>query len=146
MGRNLRDLAKDIRAEAKRYPLLASNLSVEGTKAMLHEMLVVTPVDTSEALSNWQVEIGSPPSAELPPHVMGSHGSTRGASSEQVLADALSALANKKPGESIFLVNTAGHIGDLDRGSSRQFPGGFVPRMRIIFSQSVQAAVKRQAK
>jgi hypothetical protein len=143
VARTLRDLSKSIRARAKALPTLASDIAVAGTEAMLEEMLVVTPVDESTALSNWQVNLGNPAADALPAAVLGSHGSTRGASQNKTLAEGRAELQYKKPGQPIFLSNLTPYITDLDDGSSTQFPGGFTARALIVFRLAVQDAKKR---
>lgn len=139
----LKGLAKSMRKRAEAIPELGSELAKAGTLAMLEEMVQITPVDTTEALSNWQVNLGNPAADELPPHVAGHRGSTRGVSADKTLADGRAELQYKKPGQPIFLSNLAGHIKELDSGSSTQFPGGFVPRALIAFRLGVQEAKKR---
>lgn len=108
-------------------------------------LVYVTPVDTSEALSNWQVNLGNPAADNLPPYYVGTRGSTQGASAQQAIEEADAELAFKKPGQRLFISNLAPHIGKLDEGSSTQFPGGFVPRARISFSVAVEEAIGRGA-
>lgn len=141
--RTLRDLATSMRKRAEGLDTLASDIAVEGTKAMLKELVEVTPVDTSTALSNWQVNLGNPAADELPAAVLGSRGSTRGASADKTIADGLDELQYKKPGQPIFLSNLTPYIGDLNDGTSRQFAGGFIPRALIVFRLAVQDAKKR---
>lgn len=143
MARDLRDLAKSMRKRAEGLETLASDIAVAGTIAMLEEMVEVTPVDESTALSNWQVNLGNPAADELPAAVLGKFGSTRGASADKTLAEGRAELQYKKPGQPIFLSNLTPYIGDLDDGTSRQFPGGFIPRALIVFRLAVQDAKKR---
>jgi len=132
-----------MRDRAKGLSTLASDIAVESTKAMLKELVEITPVDTSTALSNWQVNLGSPATNELPAAVPGSLGSTRRASANETIADGFDELQYKKPGQSIFLSNLTPYIGDLNDGTSRQFAGGFIPRALIVFRLAVQGAKKR---
>jgi len=143
VGRDLRDLAKSMRARAEGLDNLASDIAKAGVEAMLVEMVDVTPVDESTALSNWQVNLGNRAADELPAYVLGERGSTRAASANQTLAEGRAELQYKKPGQPIFLSNLTPYIGDLDDGSSRQFPGGFVPRALIIFRLAVQEAKRK---
>lgn len=143
MARTLKDLAKSMRSRADALPTLASDIAKAGVDAMLVEMVEVTPVDESTSLSNWQVNLGNPASDQLPAAVLGTKGSTRGASAAKTLADGRSELQYKKPGQPIFLSNLTPWIGDLDNGSSRQFAGGFIPRALIVFRLAVQDAKKR---
>lgn len=143
MGRSLKDLAKSMRARAEALDTLASDVAVAGAKAMLTELVEVTPVDTSTALSNWQISIGAPVVSDIPAVAEGRYGSTRGVSADKTVADGLEKLQGKKPGETIFLSNLTPYIGDLDDGTSAQFAGGFVPRALIVFRLAVQDAKKR---
>lgn len=143
MAGDLRSLAKSMRARAKGLDTLASDIAVAGAEAMLEELVAVTPVDESTALSNWQINLGNPAADELPAAVLGRFGSTRGASMDKTLAEGRAELQYKKPGQPIFLSNLVDYIGDLDDGSSRQFPGGFIPRALIVFRLAVQDAKKR---
>lgn len=142
-ARTLKDLAKSMRERAKGMDDLASNLSKAGVDAMLEELVEVTPVDESTALSNWQVNLGTPAADALPAHVLGTRGSTRGASAAQALADGRAELQYKKPGQPVFVSNLTPYIGDLDTGSSRQFAGGFIPRALIAFRLGVQEAKRK---
>jgi hypothetical protein len=140
---DLRSLAKSMRKRAASLETLASDIAVAGADAMLEELVAVTPVDESTALSNWQVNLGNPAADELPAYVVGKYGSTRGASADKTLAEGRAELQYKKPGQPIFLSNLTPYIGDLDDGSSRQFSGGFIPRALIVFRLAVQDAKKR---
>jgi len=143
VGRSLSHLAASMRRKAEQVPEIGNRLSIAGTRAMLRELVEITPVDTSEAISNWQVGVGVAPPTPLPPHVFGRRGSSRGASSTRSIDEGEAALAMKKPGQRVYLSNTAAHIVDLDRGSSTQFAGGFVSRALIIFHLAMQTAKKQ---
>lgn len=142
-SRTLKDLAKSMRARAENLENFGNEVAKAGVDAMLVEMVEVTPVDESTALSNWQVNIGNAAADELPAHVLGEKGSTRGASAGQTLAEGRAELQYKKPGQPVFLSNLTPYIADLDDGSSRQFAGGFVPRALIIFRLAVQEAKRK---
>lgn len=122
----------------KRRDSLAKKLS--RTSCVFAEMLVTeltspppdgTPVDTSMAVSNWQVTLGSPSAEEIPAHVPGEDGSTRDASARIALNLATSVIKKKKPGQKIFISNTAPHIVELEYdGKSTQSPRFFI---RTVF-------------
>lgn len=137
--------AKEMRRKAEAVETAASRLSVIGTRAAVETLVYITPVDTSEHLSNWQVMLGNAPADSLPPYVPGSRGSTRGASAQQAIAEANAELAYKRPGQRLYISNLGPAIGALDEGSSSQFPGGFVPRAVISFRTAMLAAVARGA-
>lgn len=93
----------------------------------VHEELVYeTPVDTSRALSNWQVSLGSPISGEIPPYALGFQGTSADVSASAAIASGQRAIANKIPGQSIFITNNVSYIIDLNNGSSIQAPSGFI--------------------
>jgi hypothetical protein len=80
-----------------------------------------TPVDTSQALSNWQVGLNSPVDDRIPPLVPGQKGSTQAASSTAALAIAEQTLLLKKAGETIYISNALPYIRRLnDEGYSPQ--------------------------
>jgi hypothetical protein len=135
-----------MRARAERLPTLASDVAKAGAEAIVKEWLEVMPVDTSTAISNTRIGLNSPPQGVLEAHVMGRKGSSKGASSARALDEALETLRMKQPGQDIYASNTAPYIGDLDRGTSQQFAGGFVPRALIVFRVAAQAAAKRLLK
>lgn len=134
-----------MRQKADAVETAASRLSVIGTKAAVETLVYITPVDTSEALSNWQVFLGNPAPDNLPPYFLGAKGSTRGASAREAISEAAAELAFKKPEQFVFISNLAPHIGKLDQGWSSQFPGGFVPRALLAFRVAVQEAVAQGA-
>lgn len=140
---SLKDLAVSMRKRAAKLPTLASEIAMAGSQAVLREWIEVMPVDTSEAISNTRVGVNERPAGTLPPFFLGRKGSTRAASGDKALQEGLAALQTKKPGQTIYVSNTARHIGDLDRGTSVQFAGGFLPRALIVFRLAAQDAAKR---
>lgn len=128
-------------ARADKVATVGNEAAKAGTEAMLEELVAVTPVDESTALSNWQIGVGAPVNEALPAWAVGSHGSTRGASAEATIDEGKALLSQKEPGEDVFLSNLTPYIVDLDSGSSTQFAGGFVSRALIVFSAAAKAAV-----
>ncbi len=129
---NLREFASKMDSRADKIVLDAHLRAVVVATAILRELVYVTPADTSFALSNWQVGIGSPVNAELMPYYFGSKGSTRGASAQAAYAAGVAKLQSKKPGETIYISNLADYIRRLNEGSSRQAPAGFIERAIIV--------------
>lgn len=136
---DLASLAKSMRSRAKALPELANGSAIAAVTAGLREMVDVTPVDTSEAESNWRVGVGSAPAGQLPPYARGRRGSTKAISGAEVFAQGTQELQTKKPGVPVWLSNTARHIVDLDRGTSTQFAGGFIPCALIVMRAAIQA-------
>lgn len=138
--------AKRMRKRSEAMDGLGNTVVIEASSAMLRELVEVTPVDTSEAVSSWEVGIGVKPVATRAPFFSGRRGSTRGASSAKAIEEGLAAIKAKRPGQSVYLSNAAPYIGDLDDGSSTQFAGGFINRSLIVFRVTFQATVKRLLK
>lgn len=132
MAKTLLDLAERLQKLGESIEQQASDAAVDVAFAVLENLVMVTPVDTSEALSNWQISLGETSYNKLPPYVPGYLGYTAAASQREAIAAAKRQLANKKPGQSIFISNNAEHIVKLNEGSSAQAPAGFVERAALI--------------
>lgn len=108
----------------------------DGKKAVVfsivNDLVWKTPVDTSNALSNWQVSIGQPINVEIDPYVPGYLGYTAAASANAALLVAKQVLNKVKPGERVYIVNNAPYISNLNNGSSKQEPAGFVERAILL--------------
>lgn len=125
-------LAQRLEKKIERIEEDANQRSIRVGIGILEDLVNVTPVDTSKALSNWQVGIGARPQRDIPAYVFGMFGSTREASASQAILRGTTALKSKKPGQTIYISNLTPYIGDLDRGSSRQFAGNFKARARLL--------------
>lgn len=113
----------------------------EAARAVLADLVLVTPVDTSRAVSNWQIGVGVKPESELAPYFPGRRGSTAELSSNTALSVGLSKIEQVQPGQPIFISNLTPYIGELDSGSSRQFAGGFRARATIVAKNAIGGAV-----
>lgn len=134
------DFAKDMRKIADHVSVMGSELAKAGTLAAVETLVNITPVDTSEHKSNWQVSLGSAVGSAIPAYFLGKYGSTSGASGKQAVSVAQAQLMPKKEGQPIYISNLAPAITYLDQGSSTQFAGGFVPRAVIVFNNAVDRA------
>jgi hypothetical protein len=132
MANDLLHLADSLNKLDKAIPEAASKVAKAIALTIVADLAYKTPVDTSNAISNWQTTLGVPASVEIPPHYMGSRGSTFAASAGETIAHAKVTLGIKKPGQSIYIANNADYIKDLNEGSSRQQPAGFVERAELL--------------
>lgn len=132
MSKTLLDLAKDMDSTTASLKLEASRCAVETAKVIHHNLTKVTPVDTSTALSNWDIFLGSFSSEMHEAYFLGKRGSTGLKSEKFANKEAESILKEKKPGIPIFIVNSAHYISKLNDGSSRQEPAGFVERAVLL--------------
>lgn len=129
---DLRDLAFQMKALADKLPTAGSELATRVAIEIVTALVRTTPVDTSEALSNWQVTLGSPGASRIPPYVKGKEGSTEEISAERTILEAVAILKTKQPGQSIWIQNVLPYIRVLNDGSSHQAPAGFVERAQLI--------------
>lgn len=125
---NLLELSKKLDTLADQLPAIANDVAKEFTKALSLELISVTPVDVSTALSNWQVGIDSPPSSFIDAHTPGVGGSTQAASAAEAWDLAKIAADKGRPGQSYWLSNNTPYIIDLNSGTSRQAPSMFIQK------------------
>lgn len=130
---NLHDLADRLLSLSKNgYDEKANNLKKKIATAVIQDLVLSTPVDTSQALSNWQITLSSPNAHRIDAIYPGRKGSTQDASSEAAIAIALKLIQSVKPGQSIFIQNVLPYIRRLNDGYSYQAPAGFVERAQLI--------------
>lgn len=141
MARNLNELAKSLEDRAKSLPLIANRLAMHVAQTIVNELATKTPVDTSKAISNWQVTLNAPATAEINAHFEGSKGSTYGASSAETIALCRMILKGKQPGQTIFITNNASYITELNMGTSMQAPAGFVQAAIYVGIKSIAKTV-----
>jgi hypothetical protein len=122
---DLSTLARRMRERADKLPDRVSRIAAQVADEIMHVLEEPppegTPVDTSQALSNWQVGLGHAVDDRIGPLVPGEKGSTQAASSTAALAIAAAILALKKPRETIYISNPLPYIRRLnDEGYSPQ--------------------------
>lgn len=137
--RNLTNLADDLFRLANTLPfVVAQNVSIGAARVILADLLAVTPVDTSQAISNWRVTLNAPVISQIPAYFPGKGGFTAQASRDSAWRAGLSVLATKQPGQQIFIGNALPYIRKLNDGSSTQAPAGFVERATLLGQLYVQ--------
>lgn len=139
MAKSLLDLANSLYKKADEIEKAASDLAIGVALTIVGDLAIKTPVDTSKALSNWQVTLDNPANNTIPPYYPGSDGSTFSASAAETLSKAKIALRDKKPGESIFITNNLPYINKLNEGSSKQEPAGFAERAILLGRKFVES-------
>ncbi len=132
MARTLLDLAVSLERRVAKLDQQASDAAVQVALTVLGDLVYITPVDTSQALSNWQVNLNDPASDKIPPYYPGEQGSTQRASAQAALQAARAVLRGKKPGDTIYLSNVLPYIKRLNNGYSAQAPAGFVERAVLL--------------
>ena len=129
---NLLDLANRLDKLAENIGEASSDHAVKVALTIVGDLAYKTPVDSSQALSNWDVTLDTPATAKHGPHVPGVQGSTQKASAQETIDRAKKVLANKKPGQVIYITNNQPYIRRLNDGYSKQVPSGFVERAVLI--------------
>ena len=112
-------LSKRIRAFADEIPAKGNRLKIGFAREFLTEVIPSTPVESGKARSNWLVGL------------VQRNRSTREAldkSGDAALQQGLAQINNAEPGETIHISNNLPYIGQLNSGSSKQAPAGFVEK------------------
>lgn len=130
--KTLLDLANMMDRLQNEVKTAASDAAVSVAGTILRKVVPDTPVDTSTALSGWVVSIKYPTEYRPGAHYYGQQGSTYTASVRETIATATKILALKHPGQTIWISNNEPYIDDLNAGSSKQAPAGFVDRAVAI--------------
>lgn len=143
MARDLLALARWCDALPDRIDAAASQVAKDVTIAMARDLIEHTPVDVTTAASNWQASINAPAMFELPAIYPGERGSTAEQSRREALAHVTRTMADKDPGETIYLSNLTPYIIDLNNGSSKQEPPGFFQRGILVGERYAQQVTLR---
>jgi len=140
---DLHDLAKRLNKYADKLEAAPSKVAAEVSILLVRELVERTPVDTSKALSNWLLSLEDPVLVDLDAYYPGVFGSTQTASANEAIAFAKLQAAKKKPGQPIFVSNSAEYIRDLENGSSSQAPAGFTKQSVMVARKQIKAIFKR---
>lgn len=123
---NLSQFSKHILNKQKEIQQKLSKTASAVATSLVEELTIITPVDTSKAISNWQVTLDTPSASEIDAHYPGEDGSTKSQSANQARSLASAVLKKKRPKQTIYISNTAEYIRDLEEGSSKQAPAHFI--------------------
>jgi hypothetical protein len=129
---NLASLQKRMYERAEKVGQVGNEAKKHAARSIVRYLVNITPVDTSQALSNWQARNDFPVSFTVSPYFLGQGGSTQGQSAQAAYDEANAIISKAKPGEPIYLSNVLPYIKRLDEGSSTQHPGGFVHASVIV--------------
>lgn len=135
---NLNDLANRIDKVPTKIGMQVVELKRQIVIAIVTDLAYKTPVDTSQALSNWDVSTGQPITVKHGPYFAGFAGSTKGVSAIETIARAVQAAKQFKPNETAYIANNQPYIRKLNDGWSAQAPAGFAQRAVIIGRKTMQ--------
>lgn len=117
-----KSLAKQMDKLADAIPEKVNRVAQQTASDVLNQVTSsgVTKVDTSEALSNWRIGVGSKDSSTRPPFFNGKGGTSAAASRAEVRVSGRIKIKQKKPNQEIHVSNSVDHldvafIGDVDR-------------------------------
>lgn len=139
MARNLKDLANSIGKLKSSLKSSVNEHTKQRAMILLAHLTEDTPVDTSKAISNWQVGLGRAITREIPAHYPGRRGSSKMASQGVAVVYGQLLLHDRRQGQAIHITNNASYILDLNAGSSMQAPSGFIEK---AISRSIRQALK----
>lgn len=125
----LDELVSALRNTAKTLPDDVTKVTKQVTEYVVQRLIYETPVDTSQALSNWRVNVKYKISGTLPAYFSGFDGSTKGLSTSTALGAAKQQIARKKYGMALSISNNLDYIVELNQGKSQQAYAGYVDRI-----------------
>ncbi|WVW77269.1 tail completion or Neck1 protein [Stenotrophomonas phage vB_SmaS_Bhz55] len=121
---NLEQFGRLMHRRAKELPEAVNRVKVKVAETGLFSLVQSTPVDKGDAVSNWQVGLGSPVVNVIPAYHPGEGRDTMEQNQLAVLAASKKIFKAAKPGQTIHLTNAIHYIMDLEMGSSLQAPAG----------------------
>lgn len=140
-GKGLQDLAKKTKRMQAAIEAAASNVAVDVAQSIVGTLAFTTPVDTSNALSNWRATLDAPASDTIGPHFLGSRGSTKKSSATATYEGARPVLAKKKPSQPIYITNNVDYITKLNEDHAQ---AGFVERAVLLGRKRASKKLKLQ--
>ena len=125
----LGDLASALSEAARTLPTDLNKITQDVAKYATQRLIYETPVDTSQALSNWQVGLSVGSTLQLPAYFIGDSGSTQNISAVTALGAAHQQIARKKYGMNLVIYNNLKYINKLNAGASQQAAANYVNKI-----------------
>lgn len=132
-------LAGEVRRFSEKIEPTVKRATDKVAIAIVKTAAAKTPVDTTKALSNWQIGLGGSPNGVLAARIPGTGGSTRLASIASTVVAAELDLQPRRVGIDIYVSNNAPYIDDLNNGTISQQPGGFVEAAELAGQKQINA-------
>lgn len=137
---SLGSFAKKMRKASKAVCVNTDKLVKDVADGILVAVVTDTPVDTGKARSNWQVNINSPASGTRTAFVPGKKGSTGLDNIIAAVEVGTNHIDQYNDGEEIHITNNLSYIGDLNDGTSKQAPPGYVQEAILEAIGKIDAA------
>lgn len=141
---DLFELSRRMKVLSATLPKTANEEAKQAGLTILGALVWGTPVDKSKALSNWQVSVDTPNTAQRQPYFPGEKGSTYAESAQAAFEVGKTVILSKLPGQKLFITNALPYIRRLNDGYSSQAPAGFVERSVMLgrkFARLVKTSI-----
>ena len=122
----LGSFSKKMRRASKAVEYRADALVKDVAKGILQAVVTDTPVDVGTAKSNWQVSLNSQASGSRTAYVPGKKGSTGLDNIIAAVSIGDDHIDQYNGGNEIHITNNLPYITDLNNGTSKQAPPGYV--------------------
>lgn len=136
----LKDLSRKMHRLSKDLDRRTNDVAKEVATEVLKVLAEETAVDTSQAISNWQVSYNSPNFTNIKPHYPGKRGSTYRRSSAETKYVGNLIIRGKRPGQELHISNGLPYIRKIDIKSSR--PG--FRRKALLAGRAKLAQVRKK--
>ncbi len=150
----LGDLASKMQALREQLPTYANEKKKEAVTVVHNELLLRTPVDTGQAVSNWIVSVNAPVADDYFAYAPSPRGAmlngvwthtvdpsvTREANAPFAQEQRDLTLATTEPEEIVYITNSLPYIQRLENGSSSQAPVGFVDASILVGTTTFESA------
>lgn len=110
----LLDLSRQMEKLNRELPRKVNDVAKRVAKVVLKEIVEKTQVDTSQAISNYQIGFGEGNFTNLPPHVPGKFGSSRAASAAETIGVGNINIDGKLPGVPLHISNGLDYIDKIN--------------------------------
>lgn len=142
-ARSLSELAAAFRSAERALEKDVNSIAIKAGTELAFRLIYETPVDTSQALSNWQVGFALPTSSRIPAYKEGQHGSTKEYSAAKAYMKALSLIKQKKPRIDLILSNNLPYIHKLNLGGSPQQSAFYIERIIAKVNNDAQEELRK---
>lgn len=139
MKDDLLKLAEYLDDLSKETSQISSEVSKFYTIELIKALIKFSPVDTSQLISNWVVNINTKQLSLLPAHYKGKTGSTSELSGTKALLDAINIVAKIKAGDKIYISNVAPQVVYTNYGTTKQEPQYFIERAMQLAEKMVNS-------
>jgi hypothetical protein len=137
--------AREMVVRAEQVEDAVAFIKSEAAKVIAKEVVNNTPVDTSQALSNWQGSVGAPKSGTLKAYVPGKLGSTATASGLAAISNINLSIKGAEVEQDIWLSNNLDYAVKLNQGRIQpRSPSNRSPDIiRAPYERFVELAILR---